>query len=553
MIALPDFLWYNEVMVITPQTNIRLLKCVLEEDNLNQLDFANVEEQSAYFLDLPFKQLTGATYQRKEGIIRYNGQFDELINYNYCMYQNEAYSDKWFYAFITNIEYINDQTTNIYIKTDVFQTWQFNLNYLPTFVEREHVNDDTPGKHTLPEGLELGEPVVNRPDNGDFNVTYGSNPLYNYLQIAFQVTELIGNMKRPVTSIAGDIPIYNGLFSGLYFFAAPSPAEAQKVIAAYAGEGKADAITAMFLIPEQLASGISQDVNVNSKTFKINWVISNDGPNTLHEGFVTKPRTVGDAGNPYTPRNKKLLTYPYSYLYASNFSGQDTVYRWEDWSDADGADFISYGSISQGCSIRLVPQNYKTTDNSNSLSSYGLTGGKLPVLAWATDYYTNWLTQNAINIGVSHAENGVGIVSSLFQGDIGGVISGVMGVGKTLAQQETMKIIPDTSNGQVNCGDINIGLRHVGFSLTSMSIRKEYAEIIDKFFDMFGYKVSTVKIPNIHTRTNWNYIKTIDCYIEADIPQEDLLEIKGMFNRGFTIWHNPVTFMNYNLNNGVIQ
>lgn len=539
-------------MVITPQTNIRLLKSPLEEDNLNQLDFASVEDQSAYFLNLPFKQLTGATYQRKDGLIRYNGSFDDLINFNYCMYQNEAYSDKWFYAFVTSIEYVNDKTTNIYIKTDVFQTWQFDLNYLPTFVEREHVSDDTPGKHTLPEGLELGEPVVTRSDNGDFNLAYGSNPLYNYVQVAFQVTELLEGMKRPVTSVAGDVAIYNGLFSGLYFFASPSPAEAQKLITAYGKKGKADAIVAMFLIPEQLASGLSQTVTVEGTTFTIDWVISNDAPNTLHQGFVQKPSSLGEAEKPYTPRNKKLLTYPYSYLYASNFSGQDTVYRWEDWSSASGAQFASYGSISQGCSLRLVPQNYKGSSNANSVASYGLTGGKLPVLAWATDYYTNWLTQNAINIGVSHVESGVGILSSLFQGDIGGVVSGVMGIGKTMAQQESMKILPDTANGQVNCGDVNVGLRQIGFSLTCMSIRREYAEIIDKFFDMFGYKVSTVKVPNTHTRTNWNYIKTIDCYIEGDIPQDDMNEIKAMFNRGFTIWHNPNTFMNYNLSNNVL-
>lgn len=539
-------------MVITPQTNIRLLKSVLEEGDLNQLDFANQEAQTAYFLSLDYQELEDATYQRKDGLIRYNGSFDDLINYNYCMYQNEAYSDKWFYAFVTRIEYVNDNVTNIYIKTDVFQTWQFDLTYLPTFVDREHVTNDSPGRHTLPEGLELGEPVVTRADNGDFNITAGSNPLYSYVEVAFQVTELIGDMSRPTTSTAGDIPVYNGLFSGLYFFSAPTTADAQKVIAAYAEAGKADAIVAMFLIPNQLSSGISQSVTADSQSFTINWVISNDAPVTLKDGTVQKPTALGEAGNTYVPRNKKLLTYPYSYLYGSNFSGQETVYRWEDWTDPTNAGFKMYGAISQGCSIRIIPQNYKGTVNQNSVSSYGLTGGKLPILAWATDYYTNWLTQNAINIGVSHLENAVSAVGSLFSGDIGGVVSGVMGIGKTLAQQESMKIIPDTANGQVNCGDINVGLRQIGFSLTAMSIRREYAEIIDKFFDMFGYKVSTVKVPNVHTRENWNYIKTIDCYIEGDIPQEDMVEIKSMFNRGFTIWHNPATFMNYNLSNNVI-
>ena len=44
------------------------------------------------------------------------------------------------------MEYVNDSMTNIYIKTDVFQTWQFDLIYKQSFIEREMINvsDDVP-------------------------------------------------------------------------------------------------------------------------------------------------------------------------------------------------------------------------------------------------------------------------------------------------------------------------------------------------------------------------------------------------------------------------
>jgi hypothetical protein len=85
-----------------------------------------------------------------------------------------------------------------------------------------------------------------------------------------------------------------------------------------------------------------------------------------------------------------------------------------------------------------------------------------------------------------------------------------------------------------------------------MSVRAEVARTIDDFFTMFGYKVNRVKVPNVTGRRNWNYVKTIGCYIDGDIPQGDMQEIKNMFDRGVTFWHNPATFADYSQNNDII-
>ena len=90
------------------------------------------------------------------------------------------------------------------------------------------------------------------------------------------------------------------------------------------------------------------------------------------------------------------------------------------------------------------------------------------------------------------------------------------------------------------------------FTYIPMSVKAEIAGCIDQYFSQFGYKCNRVKIPNITGRRNWNYVKTVGCYIEADIPQEDLAEIKNMFDRGITIWHNPATFADYSQNNDII-
>jgi hypothetical protein len=142
--------------------------------------------------------------------------------------------------------------------------------------------------------------------------------------------------------------------------------------------------------------------------------------------------------------------------------------------------------------------------------------------------------------------------SNFLSGNVTGTANSLLGgVGGVMSQIQSAKAHPDQANGNTNTGDLLVGWQRY-FTADCMSVRSEIAETIDKFFSMFGYKVNTVKTPNITGRRNWNYVKTLGCYIEADIPQEDLQVIKEMFNNGVTFWHNASTFADYNQNNDII-
>ena len=150
-------------MAITPNTELRLIKCPLNLDNKNQITFDDQEDQAEYFQSLDYIESgdSDISYQRHDGIIRVDKHIDSILEYNYCMYKNNNYSDKWFYSFIVNMEYVNDHRTDVKILTDVFHTWQCDITYNQCFVEREHVNDDTVGLHTVPENVETGEYICN--------------------------------------------------------------------------------------------------------------------------------------------------------------------------------------------------------------------------------------------------------------------------------------------------------------------------------------------------------------------------------------------------------
>lgn len=147
--------------IVSPQTDLFLLQVPLEIGDENQLTFANNIAQYNYFSSLQKIEFDNFTYQRKDNTIRIPANIEGILQYNYVMYRNTAFSNKWFYAFITDMQYLNDEVTAVTIKTDVWQTWQFDLRYKRTFVEREHVSNDTIGLHTVPENLELGDYVIN--------------------------------------------------------------------------------------------------------------------------------------------------------------------------------------------------------------------------------------------------------------------------------------------------------------------------------------------------------------------------------------------------------
>ena len=543
--------------VIAPQTDVYLLKVPLEIDNTNQLTFSDANTQHAYFNSLPKLSFDQFTYQRKDGTLRIPALIDDIIQYNYVMYRNEGFSNKWFYAFIDKMEYLNDSVTAVSISTDIWQTWCFDLTYKPTFVEREHVNNDTVGLHTIPEGLECGEYVV----NGSIinSVLNSASTESNVTWICFQVSDYPDGNGALSPTLGDDVDgkFYGGVYSGLSYLLVLTAGDANDLIKCYDLANKADAIVSIFQVPFGAIN--SEHISITNHTppfggnIGIGRLSSDMSPIEIDSITLSKPTSL----NGYIPKNNKMLTYPFSYFYCSNNAGIESEFRWEDFSSNPA--FKIDGVISQGMSIKAYPTNYK---NSTNLGGYnfGITCGKLPVCAWNSDYYVNWCTQNAVNIPLSIASSvvntGLGVVTSAKSGNVLGGISslasGIEKIGEVISQSYQAKITPDQAKGNTNCGDINIAEKRFGFTFYPMSIKAEYASMCDQFMSMFGYKVNTVKTPNITGRRNWNYVKTVGCYIEADIPQDDLQGIKDMFNNGVTFWHNPSTFADYGQNNDII-
>ena len=334
--------------MITPQTEIRLVKVPFELDNRNQLTFANEEAQRNYFLSLPHAEADNCTYQRKDNVIRYPALADNIINYNYVMYQNESYSDKWFYAYITQIDYINDNVSHIHIETDVFQTWQFNITYRASFIEREHVNSDVAGEHTIPESLETGEYVIDNITNTD------DLSSYKYvIQVSEPASE--GAEKYLATN-------FGGIFMAGGAYICDTIQELVNIVQLYQG-GREEAILNVYIVPSFTVKNTNENMQYSGQ--------SDPGEFTLNLG---KPTSL----NGYTPKNKKLLTFPYCFLNVSNNNGSILEYNYEDFTE-NSIYFKIKGVPVCGASIKCIPQNYKHTGDQFQ-EDYGLLAGKYHTL-----------------------------------------------------------------------------------------------------------------------------------------------------------------------------
>ena len=123
-----------------------------------------------------------------------------------------------------------------------------------------------------------------------------------------------------------------------------------------------------------------------------------------------------------------------------------------------------------------------------------------------------------------------------------------------IAQQvRSAEMTPPQARGNANSADLGFSYGKGAFTAFTMSIRPEYAAILDKYFDLYGYKVLTVKVPELYSRQYWNYVKTVDCNIWGNIPQGDLDAIKAMFNKGITLWHDADNMRQYGRANPIVS
>ena len=517
-------------------SQVYLLDTPLEDDLKHTLYFANATAQHTYMSNNIVKSYVNVSYQRDTSTFRCPAHIDTIRQCNYMMYQNTAYSNKWFYCFIEKMTYISDGLTDVEFKVDPIQTFMFDFETQPSFIEREHTNDDTVGSNLVPENLELGDYV----SNGDVTqVGYGGVNRYilnsNYYP---------DNTTVLATNLNG-LPIAGGIIGFSYW------QQMNNAIQTISGQGHLSGIVSAFVVPDDLVDNFdNNDWQYHGTTDENTWY-SHKG--TTAPYFKRKVISAPTSINGYTPRNKKLLSSPFQFCMLVNNNGTVNSLQYEYFSNRNAFVIEAKGTIGVGCSIEVYPENYKGVEKNYN---EGISQGKFPTLSWSGDAYTNWLTQNAVNLNMGVIGDTVNLVTSTvtnpkqsFQAGLGYVEN----IADTVASVYQHSICPQSIAGNTNTADMHTSNKTNSVYLYKMSIRSEFAQLIDSYFDLYGYATHKLKKPNYNHRENWWYTKTINAYIRGNIPNDYMNEIKQAYNNGITYWRNPSNFMNYSVSNGIVS
>lgn len=151
---------------IQPTSNILILKDVpLNASYDDTFTFKDLDTQYNYFKSkAKFELINYSVVRDRTNALKVEGDIAEYYDVNYIMFNNSNFknsdgSDKWFYAFIIDTEYVNPNTTILIFQIDVMQSWMFDYTILPSLVEREHVYDDSLYANLVPENIQVNERI----------------------------------------------------------------------------------------------------------------------------------------------------------------------------------------------------------------------------------------------------------------------------------------------------------------------------------------------------------------------------------------------------------
>ena len=552
---------------VIPNSTVVLLKNISLTPNYeNTVDYTSATAQFNDMYAHMLGQWDRCSYvgkNKQQGTIRLESTQGLLMQQaTYMMFKNTSYENKWFYAFVTNVRWINNITWEVDFILDVIQTYYFDFSYQKCFIERQHSATDRVGDNIIDEGLETGEYIANYVDEiTDYATTEGV------------VCARLNDEGEEITADDEKLPVLkvDGVNIGCCIWRIEHSGTSEKFFK-NASEAP-DAIVDFYNIPTAFAGTTGQVT----------------GKPPILTKTVEKPHISSGKLYKYTPRNNKLFTYPYCYLRASDLCGNTTNYRYELFN-------TSNCTFDYTCTRLPNPEGFMYPNNYDNISKNydeGLSINNFPKGSYPIDTYKAWLAQTEnsrtlqmLGASASAVAGFAGTLGGLYAG-AGGALSGsasnfvstsgadysklgsassssmsnlsdnpAMGIGGIgavlglLAQKEDHKVNSQRAVGNKSTTAISMLGKHV-IQLQSMCVQENYAKAIDDFFDKYGYKQNIIAVPNIKARPHWNYIKTVGCDVKASLPSSLVMQINAIHDTGITFWKNLDSIDNYSLDNRV--
>lgn len=492
-------------------------------------------------------------YYVRDGVLKVQLRKEVLEGCNYMRFRNTmdnipVTNAKYFYAFVDEIRWINNDTCELYYTIDVMQTYLFNIELLPSYVEREHTDDDGYFVHHIPEDISASDDYL----LNSIRVEKFFNPTTKTFCMSSKSTAQ-GNIGARV--------IHNQI-NGAFPTIIDNPLDLESYVQ---NNNNGESVLSAVQIPSVLDLG-----NIGT---------SIDPPNPAYDE-TSYPISVLPSNNAidgYVPKNKKLYNFPYVSVILTNNAGENITLKPE--LSTNGILYIRYmGTCVPSPVIYAFIKGYADFPDTNIDYEHSVSLTNYPDVAIVTDAYKNYLQRNGLSMLLGIAMTaGLGSHTAVKTGEILQQYTGNSETPSRQAQMAFDRIALQTNvstqrrigesigslvGGKTLSGSgINIASKGGGFrsafnqykiNLNIYTITSDNAKIIDDYFTKYGYACKRTKIPNRTCREYFNYVKTNGCNLRGNAPMNVISDIKHIYDNGVTFWHNPDVFCDYSVDNAIV-
>lgn len=522
----------------------------LDASQVRQLSFADKNEQYNYFRSKAIRVFTDFKYIREHRGVKVPVNAEEIGNACYLCFKNQA-SGKWYYAFVTQVIYINPETSLLNFEIDVYQTFLFDMVIRDCDISREHVANDDFKTNTVQEPVDVGDYVITHEEVqvlGDLDS--------NYPFIILSAIDLLsdpGTLEEPkVTAAQGGV--YGGLPSAVRaYLVEPSQWETSSITAIMEALSSypwvSQSILAIYAVP---SFGFSGTVTVRQSAMGFNIGVISDSSSPFRSG--AGGALIGWQSKFPSYKNKKMYNSQFSFIECLLPNGNRFVLKPEFIKDSAPVVML-VSTLIPAPNFYFYTPDYCGAEEDFLLNANNISGFPcFPVqnntypLQTAQAEATNTLvhSQNRSNIFWDTVGN---VVQSVFTGDPLNVLSTGIDAYKNVRSELQSSERDRQRIGQMQTNVSLTGASGGGLATFIASkkleilyrwwtVKPEFAEKIEQFFDVYGYKVSRFGVPNLNSRPRYNYIKCNNVNIYGNIPNEFLQPLRNMFINGFTLWHD---------------
>ena len=486
---------------------------------------------------------------RRDSDLILKGVNENLTQCNYLMYQNADISNKWYFAFIDNVQYNSLNSVIISHTIDVWQTYQFDITYYKNLILRSHVakSTDTVGRWLAPEPINVA-PEFERKHNVFNDLSW--TPQY-----VLHSTSVFNNTTKKYEYKGNGT---GATLSAEYGIFVNNDDDVQTVVKKY---GKLSAAEALKSNDDDEYSNWISDLLTGQTIDKAVKLISTTSISQLQDhrdeliGLYAIPSWVHDGSNKYAtnaitsksvsvtlptstlacgyaPRNKKMLSSLCKAYLFYNENGFKLPLKPELFTSGSPSFTVKSTELSTNGFILQIGSYADYTAKTNKISyrcenrlGYDANTGLDKVL--------NTLTSA---VGVVNAVGSV--ASQAFAGNVGGSVQGAVG-----AVQQSINMIDALGQRGVSTGEsgdiMSITEKRAMPVFADVSPTEAQCRYIDDYLDVYGYAINEIgKISSyMKNRSNWNYIQVANCNIKVSAPNDDVNKLKQMFESGVTIWH----------------